>query len=551
MMERRRKRDIALAVREGITLALRDFYHPPVPDPEVKVGNVKATSFYITEGDWRVHINVKDVPPLEEEELVAFFRSVCRHELGHYVVCPYDVGLSALITGSASKEVGPELAGFVANFFSDLIVDYYIFERHPEETVWEKKITINWVAKNVGAPSELWMVLVRCYEKMWKVKLAEELRATRIVEEAASRIVRTIRRGGVLSEDGWPTKARRVAKVLKPLLEELKKPGNAEGEYMTSPTGKRVFIPEDVARTMRRNPLSPPLRKEGGCERAAAKYVEKGEKLKDFVDAARAAGLASGETEILRAWYRAKANMRIKVKIRSTRRRGAELQVYPDVWRIEDPVEELDIPLSFQTFPKLIPGVTTKKWVKASGEVAGGEEAPPDMLIVLDSSGSMGWRSDTPDDTPFDLALVAAFSALKFAMSGSCKVAAINFSDRVIVCGWTRERVKVENTLLKYQGGGTVLPVRNIVEVTKRNGMKALILLITDAEISNWDEAVEELGRLVDMGHCVCMFFIGGSPCMLGERYKKFVSAGGKIYFIPSVKELPDVVIEEVKRYYR
>ncbi|MEM3664107.1 MAG: vWA domain-containing protein [Candidatus Jordarchaeales archaeon] len=553
LIERRgRKRGeskkILSAVRRGVSLAVSDFYYPPVPDPEVRVGNVKETLFYITENDWKIHINVRDVPPLRGDELVAFFRSLCRHELGHYAVCPYDVPTSTLITGSAAKQVGTDLAGFVANFFSDLVVDNYLFERYPDETVWEKKITVNY-ARSTGSPSKVWMVLVRCYEKMLKVKLAKNLETSREIDKAASRIVRTIRRGGVLNEETWPRKVRKVAEILKPFLEELREPtAGVKGEYKETPTGKRVFVPEDVARTMRGNPLKPPLRREGeSCEKAAARHAERGERLEGFVYAARSAGLVSSEKEALRAWYRAKADMKINVKLKSARRKGAEVQVYPDIWRIDDPIEELDIPLSIQSFPRMIPGVTTKKWIKSSGESGGREGAPPDMLIVLDSSGSM---EGFGDGTPFDLALIAAFSALKFAMSRSCKVAAINFSDRAIECNWTRDRINIENTLLAYQGNGTVLPVKNIIDIAMKNNSKILLLIITDTEISNWDEAVEELGKLASIGHTVCIFFIGGRAGELEERHKKLVSAGGKIYTIPSVKKLPDVVIEEVRGHY-
>lgn len=33
---------------------------------------------------------------------------------------------------------------------------------------------------------------------------------------------------------------------------------------------------------------------------------------------------------------------------------------YPSVWRIGDPIEELDLMLTYMTSPRLIPGMTTK-----------------------------------------------------------------------------------------------------------------------------------------------------------------------------------------------
>ncbi|MEM1658342.1 MAG: hypothetical protein QXX87_02160 [Candidatus Jordarchaeales archaeon] len=539
MTIKRNNKHIASLVKEAVSLALKDFYCPPVPDPEVSVGKARKTMFYITEGSWKVHINVNEIPPLEERELVKFFRSICRHELGHYTVCPYDMTNSLLILRSVMKNVGPELAGFVANFFCDLIVDHYLFERYREETLWEKKVTANWIANCFDYPSELWALLIKCYEKMWNVKILEDLRVAMVVDEVAAKIVKVIKRGGVFNEKTWPRKAGKVAEIIRNFLEWVRRGEEASYDGFT--------VPEDVAKMMRGDPLKPPLGRSGDYEKAAEKYIEEGGRVEEFVETIRAARLNKNTREILRAWYRAKAKLRIKVKISSVRRRKEDVQVYPDVWRIEDPLEELDIPLSLQCFPKLIPGLTTKKWVKSSSETVKEKGEPPDMLIVLDSSSSMS----SNDGLPFDLALVAAFSALKFAMSKNCRVAAINFSNGVIECYWTRDRVKVEDVLLSYQGGGTVLPTKRISKLVEENGFKVLVLIITDTGLANWDEAVKELGRLVAMGHSVCMFFIGGREGELNEAHRKFLSMGGKIYPIPDIEKLPDVVIDEVKGHYQ
>ncbi|GAH22926.1 unnamed protein product, partial [marine sediment metagenome] len=63
----------------------------------------------------------------------------------------------------------------------------------------------------------------------------------------------------------------------------------------------------------------------------------------------------------------------------------------PQVWRMGDPVEELDIVQSLQAFPILIPNVSTRKWLKVTSEGLEQSKALPDMLLVIDSSGSMTW----------------------------------------------------------------------------------------------------------------------------------------------------------------
>ena len=42
--------------------ALRDFYHPPLPEPEIEHDKNKASYFYIDPQNWRVHLNTVGVP---------------------------------------------------------------------------------------------------------------------------------------------------------------------------------------------------------------------------------------------------------------------------------------------------------------------------------------------------------------------------------------------------------------------------------------------------------------------------------------------------------
>ena len=550
------KRAVAGAARRGVMLAFEDFYYPPIPEAKVKVGS-RWTRFYITEGEWRVHleVSVEDVPFLDYDDLTRFFRSVCRHEVAHYTVCPYDVATSTLLVSRAARAVEPRHAPFVVNFFTDLIVDTYLFERYPEEALWTERVIVDHVHRKFGGGSKVWKLFVRSYEKVWgkRILTGVKVEVPRDVEEAATRISRVLKRGGVMDEKAWPGKVEKLAKILKPFLEEEmgeNPPKGVRGTLVKAPDGGRVFLPDDVAHTMRGNPVDAPMRVRGRRmeegEKAARRFAEEGGRLEEFLEASRIAGLSSSRRKALRAWYRGKANLKVDVRVRSRRRGG--LPVYPDVWRLEDPIDELDVPLSLQAFPRLIPNVTTKKWVRFSGEGGEGERSPPDMLIVLDSSGSMG---GVAEGTPFDLALTAAFAALKFAVSRCCKVAAVNFSDRTLTCEWTRSRVQVEDVLLRYQGGGTVLPVNEISSIVRRNSCEVLVLVITDAEIANWGEAVKELEKLIVAGHHVAMFFIGGG--MGGrkeERYRRFLSAGGRIYPIPNVKNLPEIVIGEVGKHY-
>jgi hypothetical protein len=166
----------------------------------------------------------------------------------------------------------------------------------------------------------------------------------------------------------------------------------------------------------------------------------------------------------LATWYRGIARNLIEIKIYEEKS-GGQLPVYPDIWRIGDPIEELDVVQTLLNSPVIIPNITTRKWVFKEGPGHMIEKQIPDLLIVLDSSGSMMWNYTAKTDAgrgPYHTALVASFAALHYAASKGVKSSIINFSGRPDTCQWTSDYHIAERTLLRYQGSGTVLPIKAI-----------------------------------------------------------------------------------------
>ncbi|HMF34264.1 MAG TPA: hypothetical protein VKK79_22755, partial [Candidatus Lokiarchaeia archaeon] len=234
---------------------------------------------------------------------------------------------------------------------------------------------------------------------------------------------------------------------------------------------------------------------------------------------------------------------------------GGVLPAYPSNWRIGDPLEDLDVILSAQVSPKIIPNITTRKWVLKEGSSSLVEKAPPDLLIVLDSSGSMNWDTDAKSESDrgeYDIAVVAAFAAAHFAFSRGCKVASLNFSDIAIQCHWTNDFHKVENTLLQYQGGGTVLPVKPLKQLVYEADRHVLVLIITDFGLNNFQRAIRAFTELGDAGNAISGFFIGADPTEFDKdpRFDEVRQHGICFYPVKRVKDLIGLVIEEIRKFY-
>jgi len=271
--------------------------------------------------------------------------------------------------------------------------------------------------------------------------------------------------------------------------------------------------------------------------------------------------------DILRYWYREKAKELVKVIIGSATyfKRSHKIK-YPTVWSIGDPIEELDIFLSTSISPLIIPGYTTKKWEQTEGEPQTVHRVAPDILIIIDSSGSMG---RLPGDmlpkrlyeqevlaekfgitysigSKFDIALTTAFGIVECALNVGSKVGVVNFSDVAYVCEFTRMREQIEDTLLIHQNGGTYLPVKDIMKAL-RGKEHVLIIVLSDAAIYNRKEAERFLRRL---SRTHTLYFI---HIEAGEKsaniLRNIKHEGARIIRIESLDELPTKVLRIVAKY--
>ncbi|MEJ2279954.1 MAG: VWA domain-containing protein, partial [Candidatus Lokiarchaeota archaeon] len=175
----------------------------------------------------------------------------------------------------------------------------------------------------------------------------------------------------------------------------------------------------------------------------------------------------------------------------------------------------------------------------------------PDLLIVLDSSGSMGWNYATKSNSScgkYHIALVSSFAALHYVAKRGVKFSIINFSNKADVCPWTFDYKEAEKTLLRYQGGGTHLPLKNIVSLCEKADQEVLIFIITDFGIYNWIKSKKTFIDLINRGHKIVGFFIG-SKSIPNQKFGDLINKM-TLYPIKNEKDLVNLIIKEVERYY-
>ena len=552
--------------------ALIDFYHPPLPEPEIENVIEAASFFYIDSENWTVHLNVAGVPlHMDANEAEPYLRSVCHHEIQHYLLCPYDGVTNGLMFAAARKKVNDATAMFVCNLFADLVVDSKLLKRYPSLTHSRINESIHDSAMRVKEHSPLWTLIVASYRAMWGFPIPTLAKIDESTSEVATAIVDTARKS-IDNEKRWPKACEKIAEIIAewmPEDEDEQLPGVGKGKGGKETEGVEggdittIMVPLDVDTIMgspievRNGDLArrcmqkdSPSDLEAEMEDLAVEVEQRGGNLEDLEGVYLTAGYGNPRESWIQFWYRAKAKGLLRFDVEEKKFSGLA-PLTPQVWRMGDPMEELDIVQSLQAFPILIPNMSTRKWMKVTSEGLEQSKSLPDMLLVIDSSGSMTWGiSSKTVKGSYHTALVAAFAAMDVALRRRSRVAAINFSSGSRSSKWSTSKAEAERILLAYQGGGTVVPVKKIAKACDSAESNVMVLMMTDAEIANWDKFVDSIQSLSKKGHKLFLFHIGSSGKRKTKIHRSLEEAGASVYPIKSVKDLPGLVIREVRQVY-
>ena len=217
---------------------------------------------------------------------------------------------------------------------------------------------------------------------------------------------------------------------------------------------------------------------------------------------------------------------------------------YPSVWRIGDPIEELDLMLTYMTSPRLIPGMTTKKWEYVSNDDNGTESKQMDLLLVVDTSGSMG--SVMKESANMHQAVLASYGILSYFESTKSKVAFIGFSDKIdAYVDWSDKYDDVRERLLTNGHGGTKFPISRIKSTLDVRSRDLVTVLITDGDLGNINESVSYFRDYLNDDNKLYIFLLGGSKSL--HSYEPLKNIGAKIYNANNANEFCDMVLTDME----
>lgn len=534
----------------GIPLPVVDFI---LPDSS----NYKSGEYHIKIGEtWQIFLNF-GLLPTSYKDFQEEVKVLTRHEIEHYMCCPYDVltyfrMLNAIINTykknySYNKIDINSLAPILANQIADIIIDTKNYRIHKEETL---KSEIAWIKKggvesfsSLPRHSKL-MFLTK--EELWKESLGLNETDGNLINEVKFLSSR-FEENEITDKSLFIEKGIEYTHSFFRLYEQDKKDkqqqqfGNTGGSanFQHNQDGNPQFAPLKNSQADGSEFIfqSPDKIKE------ALEQFAQETPLDQFTQVLTAAGVQSlSDKEITKIWFDAQNADEIPISEMTPIGSNANYS-YPASWRLGDPLEEMDMMLSFATSPIIIPGITTKKWIQNPVFNYGSEKKDADLLLVIDTSGSMGSIINPLNN--IHQAVLASFGIIKYFENKSMQVALIGFSDKISAeVEWTKDYDLLRYNLLVDGHGGTNFPIEKIRSVIEKTRNSIVTVVISDGEINNLQLTLNYFIEYLFAGNKLFLFLQDKKSVL--EKYKILSDYGSKVVKAISAQEMRDIVINEL-----
>lgn len=436
--------------------ARKDLYYPPIL--RVEFSDVKTSKIDLSSRNHSISIGKDLTERLSLNALLGVFH----HELNHWAKHPYDaktVILEDQFLGDISNK------DVIRNFFDDVVVNLdLIINKDLRE--------IALVYRELPAHNDINRLLKAFYQEVTGIDFG----VGRIEPQLKERIIKLSQIDFLnTSRARLKSNIRKFAEIVGDLFEE-------EPFLPFSLFSVRDFSSDEIRRAVRE--LSEELEPQ-----------EYREIVKNLIERLREAGISPGRKLLLQdmerpdiLWYKNRSR-KYAVYIKMFSKKGS---LYPHELKDFELDESMDTFSPIESYGKVLPGLA-KRYQLVEFE-AQGEPSIPNVIIMIDSSGSM-----RHPDNEVSYAVLGAFSIARNYFEHNSRVGVINFSDVNIGIEPTLDREKVYRMLKAYQGGGTTLHLdqlkRYLANVT--NGLGEMdYILITDAGIENIVEVADYLSVL-------------------------------------------------------
>lgn len=535
-------------------------------------------------------------PKLEERVGKEHLDMILAHEIGHYKLIPYDLRRALLLVNDTLKILKDEdKAGYVQNLFADTLVNTKIYQAEP-------KIAATYREMEKRGPKEknnVWDLYMRIYEKLWDLPEGTYVDDCDPEVEKDAEKLKTVLSDQMFRAKTWSPKIQTFARIFKKHMEKVH-PSNAcnyngdQGQGQQSQGGGGSGDQQQKGGNRGQQPQQGDPGQGGGHQNKGGgkgdqqqKGGNKGQQQQnsggdqqgkddkdsqtpggilidrhepgDFGDVDKglkdiagelsrddfkrlAAGVGAGSPEKAnRMYYQALAE-KYSLEMPEEREKGTSYYRTRDrIWSPSRGIDRLDLKRTLMKSGRPIPSHNTLENVSEGSSQLYGTGKRKDLLILIDTSVSMA----NPRRT-LSYATLSAMVAAHSAHNQGSSVAVINFSSEVKTTGYTRDLDKIEDALLAYQKGGTCLPTHELVDLVRSNGNPQHILLITDAETANIEEAIRHFRQAYNITKSGTVFLTDPD----GKDAKKFERIGYRIQPMTGEDDMLDATLDDMQEVY-
>lgn len=538
--------------------------------------------------NWKLLINTAYLPKnIDPSQILWWIEyGVIAHELGHYHWCPYD-GSSAmkylLIIQNEWKDCTRDQAFFVLNYFSDIIVDWNCCTRFPNDAPKALQIWFEWndiVCKSVNiGHTDLWRILTRIFEILWygssknsiesdKEKICRKIFSKLYLHASYEEILRIILQE--LKKYFIQATQQNTSKNIDSIMTEIsqnsiKSVEDFSKDIKPDQTGECHCISVDINGKI--YPFDILISSGDPFENKIPSRVCDTTLNKDIQDMLNTAikmgcsgmsggtstmvklGLLSSNFEAKRMFFETKARNLINYSVTDEKYEG-DIKDFLTSYCWSDPLHEWDVLKSKSVNPIFPFPPFSRKWLIRKGTIGTLVDSYRDALIVIDSSGSMGYMSDMQISTPIDFAILSGFAILYAVTEKNANFAVINFSDDYIATEWLsplkKNVIEAQRVMMRTFSQGTTIPIEKMKELVGQSD-NCVIIIISDADIYNWSE-LQDFGEKNISKHPIVLFQI--NTCQSINEIENFQKIGGKLIIVKNVSDLPDIVIGESKKFW-
>ena len=418
---------------------------------------------------------LKEVPDNPERASIA----VSKHEIGHRF-CPYDTITALVLNHSAKKELDKvpydkeSAAKLITNLFTDMCINTALVKRGDKDIPW---LYQELSKKEDKKDDSLWNVYATSMELAWKQEILPKDRTLKEEELEAAQELASLFEKDFFDRSKWKDNIKQYTGIISKFLKDKEKDKKSQLDDVTENIPKEIdenTATELAKRLAQIGSNGLPTNPQG---------------LKEFKEIMAGYGQGNAVKASIQFYDMLSNSYNVMFATKPFGRPRINPS-QPIKWNPSMPAEKLDVNYSVSSGGRIIPGVNTYGWNTRKRESkCGKEEVVPNLDLYLDSSSSM---SNPVEE--ISLPVLSGFVVAKKAHKKGAILRSTNFSGdgQYETQEWTRDLYKIYENLVTYYNGGTVFPVKKLLE----DGDPKQVLVITDSFVANRDECADSIIEL-------------------------------------------------------